>query len=132
MGEYADTGATRTRRGAGGEDGNHGAHHLALKLLDHGEDGERIVDVAIDAADAVHRIVDAIAGDGLKHVHHLFAHLEAGHEHGFEAHELGGDAGPQHVRVQPFQLRHNDANILRARRRRLPANCSMAWQRVRV
>ena len=80
---------------------------------------QRIVDVAIDAADAVHGVVDAIAGDGLQHVHHFFAQLKAGHEHGFEAHELGGDAGPEHVRVQPLQLGHDDANVLGARRRRL-------------
>jgi hypothetical protein len=53
-----------------------------------------------------------------EHVHHLFADLKAGHEHGFEAHELGRDAGPEHVRVQALQLRHDDANVLRARRRR--------------
>ena len=53
-----------------------------------------------------------------EHVHHLLANLEAGHEHGLEAHELGRDAGPEDVRVQPLQLRHDDANVLRARRRR--------------
>ncbi len=106
MGEHADAGAARARRGAGGEDRDDGLDHLALKRVDHGENRLRILDVAIDAADAVHRVVDAIAGDGLKHVHHLLANLKAGHEHGFEAHELGSDARPQHMRVQPLQLCH--------------------------
>ncbi len=78
---------------------------------------DRIFDVAIDAADAVHGVVDAIAGDCLQHVHHLFAQRKAGHEHGFEAHELGGDAGPENMRVQALELGHDDANVLGARRR---------------
>ena len=117
--EHADAGATRAGRGTGGEDGDDSLHHLALKLLNHSQHGERIFDVPIDAADAVHGVVDAIAGDGREHVHDFFADLEAGHEHGFEAHELGGDAGPEHVRMQALKLCHDDANVLRARRRRL-------------
>ncbi len=93
---------------------------------------ERIFDVAIDAAHAVHGVVDAVAGDGLKHVHHFFAQRKAGHEHGFEAHELGGDAGPQHVRVQALQLRHDDANVLARGGGSRPASFSMAWHRVSV
>ena len=64
----------------------------------------------------VHGVVDAVAGDGLQDVHHFFAQGEAGHEHGFEAHELGGNACPQDVRVQALELGHDDANILGARR----------------
>jgi hypothetical protein len=108
----------RAGRPAGGEDGNDGAPHFQLQGLDHAENRLRVGDVAIDAADAVHRVVDAIAADGLENVHHLFAQFEAGHEHGFEAHELGRDAGPEHVGVEPLELRHDGANILRARRRR--------------
>ena len=51
-----------------------------------------------------------------EHVHDFFAQLEAGHEHGFEAHELGGDAGPEDVRVEALKLGHDDANVLRAGR----------------
>ena len=54
-----------------------------------------------------------------EHVHDLFANLKAGHEHGFEAHELGGDAGPENMRVQALKLGHDDADVLRARRRGL-------------
>ena len=120
FGEHADACAARAGGGTGGEDGNDGVHHLALKLLDHGEDGVRIVDVAIDAADAVHGVVDAVAGDGGEHVHDFLADFKAGHEHGFEAHELGGDAGPENVRVQALELGHDDANVLGARRRFWP------------
>src|SRR6266581_51363 len=71
----------RAGGGASGEDGDNGFHHAALQGLDHGEDGSRVFDVAVDAADAVHGVVDAIAGDGLEYVHDLLANLEAGHEH---------------------------------------------------
>ncbi len=68
-----------------------------------------------------------------EHVHDFLAQLEAGHEHGFEAHELGGDAGPEDMRVQPLKLGHDDADVLGARRRRSrPVRLSMAWQSVRV
>ena len=118
MGQDPDACATRGGRLAGGEDGDDGADHLAFQRLDHGEDRERIFDVAVDSADAVHRVVDAVAGDGLEHVHHLLAQLEAGHEHGLEAHELGRDARPEHMGVQAFQLRDDHANVPGARGRR--------------
>jgi len=54
LSEYANTGAARTRRGTGGEDGDNGVHHLALKLVDHRENSLRVFNVAVDAADAVH------------------------------------------------------------------------------
>ena len=44
-----------------------------FQRLDHLENRLRIVDIAIDSADAVHGVVDAVAGDGLEHVHHLLA-----------------------------------------------------------
>ncbi len=92
----------------------------------------RIFDVAIDAAHAVHGVVDAVAGDRLQHVHHFFAQREAGHEHGLEAHELGGDAGPENVRMQALELGHDHANVLRARRSFEAGELSMAWQSVSV
>ena len=67
-----------------------------------------------------------------EHVHDLLANFEAGHEHGFEAHELGGDAGPQNVRVQALEFGHDDADVLGARRRLRPASFSIAWQSVSV
>jgi hypothetical protein len=92
----------------------------------------RIFDVAIDAAHAVHGVVHAVAGDGLQHVHHFFAQREAGHEHGFEAHELGGDARPENVRVQALELGHHHANVLARGGGFEAGSFSMAWHSVSV
>ena len=35
----------------------------------------------------------------------------------FKSHELGSDARPQHVRMQPLKLRHDDTDVVGARRR---------------
>ena len=39
-GKHADACAARACGGTGGEDGDDGAHHLALELLDHLENGD--------------------------------------------------------------------------------------------
>ena len=70
-----------------------------------------LVDVAAHAAEGVHRIMDAVAGDGVQDVHDHLAVAPGVHEKRFETGFLPGHAQPEQMAVHPFQLADQGADI---------------------
>ncbi len=78
--------------------------------------GQLLVYVALDAADQVGRVVDAVARHRLEEVHHGLAVAPRVHEERVETALVGAYPEPEQMAVDPLELRHDDANGLGPRR----------------
>jgi len=124
----ADTAATGGDRAVMCEQWNHRAIDDLADIARDGGHRSWVADVTVHAANAVHGVVDAIAGDRLQHIHYLFAEAEDLHEGGLEADDFRGHSRPKQVECR----RSSSETTMRIYWARLgistPAMRSMAMQ----